>query len=91
MSGLRAALGAYSHASSAEEAQTAADQLAAAVEEFLAKQDGPLAGPGKTYTHDPVPDDLPEPGNRCRECGEDITWMGPSQYDWMHVDDERNS
>lgn len=45
---------------------------------------------GKTYDHEPMPDDMPEPGDRCKECGEAVTWMGPSQYDWMHVDDVRN-
>ena len=47
-------------------------------------------GPGREYDHDPKPDDMPEPGDRCRECGEPITWVGPSQYDWMHVGDRRN-
>lgn len=50
-----------------------------------------LATPGKVYDHDPRPDDMPEPGDRCRECGEDITWVGPDLYaDWLHVDDVRN-
>jgi hypothetical protein len=49
-----------------------------------------LDEPGKVYDHEPRPDDMPEPGNRCKDCGEDITWMGPSQHDWLHVDDVRN-
>jgi len=49
-----------------------------------------LSLPTKTYDHDARPSDDPEPGNRCKDCGDDITWMGPSQYDWMHVDDPRN-
>lgn len=49
-----------------------------------------LESPGKTYDHEPQPDDLPEPGDRCKRCGEDITWTGPSIYDWLHVDDEEN-
>lgn len=49
-----------------------------------------LDTPGKTYDHDPRPDDGPESGDRCRTCGEDITWVGPSMDDWLHVDDEEN-
>lgn len=49
-----------------------------------------LETPGKTYDHDPVPDDMPEPGDRCKKCGEDITWIGPGTYDYLHVDDEEN-
>jgi len=44
----------------------------------------------KTYDHEARPDDLPEPGDRCKDCGEDITWMGPGWGDWLHVDDEAN-
>jgi hypothetical protein len=36
-------------------------------------------------THAARPDDLPEPGDRCKDCGQSITWIGPSQYDWEHV------
>jgi hypothetical protein len=44
------------------------------------------------FDHDAVPDDDPEPGDRCKVCGEDITWMGPSPTtDWLHVNDLRNS
>lgn len=42
------------------------------------------------YDHDARPDDLPEPGDRCKTCGEPITWMGPSHLDWLHVNDARN-
>jgi hypothetical protein len=43
------------------------------------------------YDHPARPDDDPEPGDRCKDCGEDITWIGPSvAHDWMHVDDFRN-
>jgi hypothetical protein len=45
---------------------------------------------GKKYDHDARPDDDPEDGDRCKDCGEDITWLGPSQSDWLHVDDEEN-
>lgn len=44
----------------------------------------------KIYDHDARPDDDPEPGDRCKDCGEDITWTGPSHLDWLHVDDARN-
>ena len=35
--------------------------------------------------HKARPDDNPEPGDRCKDCGFPITWLGPSQYDWAHV------
>jgi hypothetical protein len=36
--------------------------------------------------HDPRPDDDPEPGDRCKDCGQSIVWVGPSTaYDWEHV------
>lgn len=34
--------------------------------------------------HDARPDDSPEPGDRCKDCGEDITWVGPGSADWEH-------
>lgn len=42
------------------------------------------------YDHDARPSDDADPGDRCKECGEDITWMGPADRDWLHVDDPRN-
>ncbi len=36
--------------------------------------------------HDARPDDLPEPGDRCKDCGENITWIGPGIGDWEHSD-----
>jgi len=33
------------------------------------------------------PDDLPEPGDRCKDCGVAITWMGPGPYDWAPTAD----
>lgn len=27
-------------------------------------------------------DDLPEPGDRCKDCGIEITWVGPGPNDW---------
>lgn len=35
--------------------------------------------------HDALPDDAPEPGDRCRTCAAAITWLGPSHLDWAHV------
>lgn len=40
--------------------------------------------------HEARPDDLPEPGNRCKECAAPIVWMGPGHDAWLHVDDPRN-
>lgn len=50
-----------------------------------------LLTPGKTYDHDPRPDDR-ESGapDRCKDCGEDVTWIGPTLRDWLHVDDKEN-
>ena len=42
------------------------------------------------YDHEPRPDDDPESGDRCKDCGEDVTWEGPSDRDWLHTDDLRN-
>jgi hypothetical protein len=41
----------------------------------------------KTYDHLARPDDNPEPGDRCKDCGDPVTWIGPTQYDWEHVED----
>ena len=46
--------------------------------------------PGKDYDHAAAQDSMPGPGETCKHCGEDITWMGPGIYDWMHVDDKEN-
>lgn len=40
--------------------------------------------------HEARPDDLPEPGERCKECGAPIVWMGSGHDTWLHVDDPRN-
>lgn len=32
------------------------------------------------------PDDLPEPGDRCKECRRELTWVGPGIYDWELCD-----
>lgn len=42
----------------------------------------------KVYDHRPRPDDDPKPGDRCKDCGDDITWEGPTAYDWLHVDEQ---
>ena len=28
------------------------------------------------------PDDMPGPGDRCKDCQRSITWIGPGPYDW---------
>lgn len=35
--------------------------------------------------HDARPDDDNEPGDRCKDCGRDVTWVGPSHTDWQHA------
>jgi hypothetical protein len=35
--------------------------------------------------HRARPDDDPQPGDRCKDCGADITWIGPNLSDWQHV------
>lgn len=32
------------------------------------------------------PDDDPTPGDRCKDCGQDLTWRGPGPYDWDTID-----
>lgn len=32
------------------------------------------------------PDDMPEPGDRCKDCGWSLSWEGPGAYDWIAVD-----
>lgn len=34
------------------------------------------------------PDDLPEPGDRCKDCLRTLSWLGPGPYDWEAIDDE---
>jgi hypothetical protein len=43
-----------------------------------------------TYNHDARPDDDNEPGDRCKDCGQAVVWIGPSHVDWLHVNDMRN-
>ena len=39
------------------------------------------------YDHPARPDDLPEPGDRCKDCGAAITWIGPDPAsDWGHAE-----
>lgn len=38
-----------------------------------------------TGYHDARPDDDNEPGDRCKDCGRDVTWIGPSHTDWQHA------
>jgi hypothetical protein len=45
---------------------------------------------GLVYDHEARPDDLPGPGHYCKDCGQDIIWIGPSQlYNWRHVADQK--
>jgi hypothetical protein len=44
----------------------------------------------RVYDHDARPDDLPEPGDRCKDCGEGVTWMGRGSGDWVHVHSREN-
>jgi hypothetical protein len=39
------------------------------------------------YDHRARPDDDPEPGDRCKDCGKDVTWIGPTHADWRHLDE----
>lgn len=41
-----------------------------------------------TFAHRARPDDDPEPGDRCKDCGGPITWTGPSMNDWDHIEQE---
>jgi hypothetical protein len=60
--------------------------VAALIGESPKEPDGP-----RTYDHQARPDDDPEPGDRCKVCGEFITWIGPSPTsDWLHENDEEN-
>ena len=43
-----------------------------------------------TYDHEARPDDDNEPGDRCKDCGQAVVWIGPSHVDWLHVNDMRN-
>lgn len=38
-----------------------------------------------TSDHQARPDDDPESGDRCKDCGHPVTWNGPSPADWSHV------
>lgn len=51
-----------------------------------------VTGPNSLHSttppaHPARPDDDPEPGDRCKDCGEPITWLGPSMTDWEHTAD----
>ena len=41
---------------------------------------GALDEPERCPPH--LPDDLPEPGDRCKHCSREITWIGPGKDDW---------
>ena len=41
--------------------------------------------------HAARPCDHPEDGvghNCCKDCGRDITWLGPDPHDWIHSDEQ---
>lgn len=47
----------------------------------------PLTEYDEQYDHAARPDDLPEPGDRCKDCGAAITWIGPDPAsDWGHAE-----
>ncbi|GAA1940303.1 hypothetical protein GCM10009754_04320 [Amycolatopsis minnesotensis] len=35
------------------------------------------------HTH--RPDNVPEPGDRCKDCGAEIVWTGPGMHDWQRA------
>jgi hypothetical protein len=43
-----------------------------------------LSSPLPEDDHPAIPDDLPEPGDRCKVCRKPITWTGPTSMDWEH-------
>lgn len=46
-----------------------------------------LAYESEMPAHNARPDDDPEPGNRCKDCGRDIVWIGPGPNDWQHEEE----
>jgi hypothetical protein len=49
-------------------------------------KDFPTKAEAEDFTkHDARPDDNPEPGDRCKDCGQPITWVGPNHTDWEHI------
>lgn len=42
----------------------------------------------KPYDHPAREGDGPGPGDFCKDCGDAITWQGPSPYDWLHVEEQ---
>lgn len=38
-----------------------------------------------SFQHYARPDDDPTPGDRCKDCGQPVTWVGPSHTDWEHI------
>lgn len=38
--------------------------------------------------HQHAPGSGPEPGDVCKHCGAELTWTGPSAYDFIAVDDQ---
>jgi hypothetical protein len=46
---------------------------------------GSIADDVRRHGHQARPDDDPEPGDRCKECGQSVTWLGPNFTDWLHT------
>ena len=44
-----------------------------------------------TFDHEPdLDEDSEGPGDWCRTCEEQLTWLGPGIGDYIHVDDKEN-
>lgn len=37
--------------------------------------------------HQARPDDMPDEPTHCKDCGQPVTWYGPTPYDWRHMQD----
>lgn len=37
------------------------------------------------------PDDSPDKGDRCKDCGCALTWVGPGMGDWIATDDPKQA
>ena len=57
-------------------------------EEVPLAEEPRLSLPAKSYDHEARLGD--DEANTCRDCGDDVTWVGPGVEDYLHVDDRRN-
>lgn len=39
---------------------------------------------GEIQLHQARPSDMPGAGERCKDCGMGVTWIGPGDGDWGH-------